>query len=140
MKACFATTPAVAFDVDCSASWGVVPLPIEGAVEQQIREQMQEFLQEHGAGLLTHWGQGGRADPLARRFLSIPNHLPLRLHAMEVTDRRPPWLTGRYHPRYWVHPRATSIVLADERAWASFDAAAADRATAAANGVSQIQM
>ena len=140
VKACFATTPAVAFDVDCSASWGVVPLPIEGAVEQQIREQMQEFLQEHGAGLLTHWGQGGRADPLARRFLRVPTHLPLRLHAMEVTDRRPPWLTGRCHPRYWVHPRATSIVLADERAWASFDAAAADRATAAANGVSQIQM
>ena len=86
VTACFAKMPEVAFEVDCSTSWGVVPLPIEGAVERQIRAQMHEFLRDH-----------------------------------------------------WVHPRSTEIILADERAWAGFDAAAADRAKAAADGVSQQQ-
>ena len=54
------------------------------------------------SGLLT---QGGQEGPPARLGLTIPyGSYPLLIESaydiVEVTYRRPPWLTGSYHPRW----------------------------------------
>ena len=54
------------------------------------------------AGLLTQGGQGGPSGVLG--LLAIPSEgysLPLGFACdpLQVTDPRPPWLSGSYHPR-----------------------------------------
>ena len=51
--------------------------------------------------MLTQGGQGGRPAPLAVRFHGIPARCPINFAwgLMEVTYRRPPWLSASYHPR-----------------------------------------
>jgi hypothetical protein len=54
------------------------------------------------AGLLTQGGQGGPSGPLG--LLAIPSEfysLPLEFACdpLQVTDPRPPWLSGSCHPR-----------------------------------------
>jgi hypothetical protein len=37
---------------------------------------------QYDAGMLTQGGQGSRPAPLAWRFLRVPTHFPLNLHAI----------------------------------------------------------
>jgi hypothetical protein len=62
---------------DSAAHWCVQAIAMETLTAERIK------FMEYDAWLLTQGGGGGgvRAAPLARRFLTIPTHFPLNLHA-----------------------------------------------------------